>query len=111
MASPSFTEPFIIFCRGRDERPVEIYRYDTKEANNVGAGISMCQALLKEPHVQHAFEHFAKVWLRQVESTLKEGVLEEDFNEEIAEQLLDAVSEKFPLVFVDHSLGNLDDLG
>ncbi len=71
----------------------------------------MCQAMLKMPAVKDAFEQFAKVYLQQIKSKLKEGSLEENFNEEIAEEFLDAVSERFPLVFVDHSLENPDDMG
>ena len=106
MSSPSFTEAFVIIRQDKHSTPVEVYPYHTKEANYVGASISMCQGLLKQDHVKQSFSRLA----REVLPCLKPELADHWLNNDPADLFITKVLEKFPLVFVNEAIENPDDL-
>ena len=106
MSSPAFTEAFIIIHQNKDSEPFKILPYSTKEANYLGACISLCQAMLKEAHVKQGFNNLVVSVLPRVDPRLS---VHWTGNTNPVEVFITKVLEKFPVVFVNDAMENPDD--
>ena len=83
-------------------RPHQIIRYDTNEGTYVASSIAICREMLKNPRVKTAFKELAvnldptsKAWNKDLPK------------DEVVKIFIDKIMERFPIVFVDHSLTNV----
>lgn len=96
MASPLFTEAFIIFRLNENGQPVKIIPFYTNVATYVAVSIRMCQGMLRTSRVKDSFKNFT------------EGFDPELPKNHFVEVFINKIIERFPLVFIDDSLTNPD---
>lgn len=93
---------FIIIHRDENGKPVEIYPGDTNVATYVSTSIMICREMLKDYTVQHALQILTKkLYPKQSENPYQDP-------RDVPWLFAKAITDDFPLVFVDYSMKNPD---
>ena len=95
MASSLFSEAFIIFNLNQYGQPAQIVPYWEDTATYVSVSISICRGMLRTPAVKDVFQNFMEMYHSQM-------------SKDLVEFFISKILERFPLVFIDHSLTNPD---
>ena len=108
-ASPSFANAYTIIRVDEQGEPDKIIPWNTNAATYVAASISICQRMLQDKKVRNGFHDLAK----DIDDALEKGTAPFKREEltDIVDEYLAHAGRDFPVVFVDYSLHNRDDLG
>lgn len=98
MSSPSSTEAYIIIRQDENGQPVEIIPYNEDTATYVATTIHVCEGMLKTSTVKDAFKKLAEGF-----DPKPSGDLPKD---DVVEIFIEKILKRFPLVFVDDSRTN-----